>query len=114
MSKVGISLNINVSEIEKGRLFKGAKGTYLNATVFVDLNELDQYGNSGMITQDVNKEERESGIKGKILGNCKVIWQGESNQQQKPQQPQQSQQQGQQQGPQNNDFDNSFDNQIPL
>lgn len=104
MSKVGISLNINVSEIEKGRLFKGAKGTYLNATVFVDLSEADQHGNHGMITQDVNKEERQNGIKGAILGNCKVFWQGESNQQQKPQQPQQSQQQGQQ-APQNNTFD---------
>lgn len=110
MSKVGISLNINVSEIEKGRLFKGAKGTYLNATVFVDLGEADQYGNHGMITQDVNKEERESGIKGNILGNCKVIWQGES--QQKPQQ--QNQQQAQQQAPQNNSFDNSFDDDLPF
>ena len=53
MSKVGISGKINVKEIEKARLFQGAKGTYLDFTMFVDLDELDQYGNSGMITQDV-------------------------------------------------------------
>lgn len=77
MSKVGISLKINVSMIEKARLFEGKKGKYLDATVFVDLGDADQYGNHGMITQDVTKEEKDSGTKGPILGNCKVFWQGE-------------------------------------
>lgn len=74
MSKVGISINIDVSKIEKARLVKGAKGTYLDATMFVDLDELDQYGKSGMITQDVTKEERDAGTRGAILGNAKVFW----------------------------------------
>ena len=74
MSKVGVSLKIDVSKIEKGRLFKGQKGTYLDATVFIDLDQLDQYGNSGMVTQDVTKEEKDQGVKGPILGNCKVFW----------------------------------------
>ena len=74
MSKVGVSLKINVSEIDKARLFAGQKGKYLDATVFIDLDQLDQYGNSGMITQDVSKEEKQQGVKGNILGNCKVFW----------------------------------------
>lgn len=74
MSKVGVSLKINVSMIEKARLFAGKKGKYLDATVFIDLDELDQYENSGMITQDITKEEKNNGIKGPILGNCKVFW----------------------------------------
>ena len=77
MAKVGISLKIDVSKIDKNRLFKGSKGTYLDATAFVDLDELDQYGNSGMITQDVKKEEKEQGVKGAILGNAKVFWKSE-------------------------------------
>ena len=60
MSKIGVSLKINVSQIDKVRLFKGQKGVYLDATVFIDINELDQYGNSGMITQDVKKEEKDA------------------------------------------------------
>ena len=97
MSKVGVSLKINVSEIDKARLFAGQKGKYLDATVFIDLDQLDQYGNSGMITQDVSKEEKQQGVKGNILGNCKVFWsdsgqapqaQGGFQQQQPPQQPQ--------------------------
>ena len=76
--KIGISLKIDVTKIDKGRLFEGKKGTYLDATAFVDLDQLDEYGNSGMITQNVNKEEREQGVKGAILGNSKVFWKGDS------------------------------------
>ena len=107
MSKVGVSLKINVSEIDKARLFAGQKGKYLDATVFIDLDQLDQYGNSGMITQDVSKEEKQQGVKGNILGNCKVFWsdsgqapqaQGGFQQQQPPQQQGGFQQAPQQQG----------------
>lgn len=86
MSKVGVSLKIDVSKIDKNRLFKGAKGTYLDATVFIDLDQLDQYGNSGMITQDVSKEEKQQQVKGAILGNCKVFW-SENGQAPQAQQP---------------------------
>ena len=100
MSKIALSLKINVSQIDKARLFAGQKGKYLDATIFVDLSELDQYGNSGMITQDVSKEEKQQGVKGNILGNGKIFWvengqapqpQGQSQgnyQQQAPQQQQ--------------------------
>lgn len=74
MAKIGVAVKIDVTKIDKERLFKGAKGTYLDATVFVDLGEADQYGNHGMITQDVTKEERQAGTKGAILGNVKVFY----------------------------------------
>lgn len=102
MSKVGVSLKINVSEIDKARLFAGQKGKYLDATVFIDLDQLDQYGNSGMITQDVSKEEKQQGVKGNILGNCKVFWSdsGQAPQAQGGFQQQAPQQGFQQQAPQ--------------
>jgi len=90
MSKVGVSLKIDVTNIEKARLFEGKKGKYLDATVFIDLDELDQYGNSGMITQDVTKEERDQKVQGPILGNAKVFWRDDGQQ---PQQGQPKQQQ---------------------
>jgi hypothetical protein len=107
MAKVGVSLKVNLSQIDMNRIFQGQKGQYLDATVFIDLDQLDQYGNSGMITQDVKKEEKEQGVKGNILGNCKVFWSdsGQAPQQSAPQggfnQPQQggfNQPQGQPQG----------------
>ena len=106
MSKIGVSLKINCSAIEKGRLFAGKKGKYLDATVFIDLDNLDQYDNSGMITQDVTKEEKDRGVKGPILGNCKVFWK-ENGQTSQPQQ-------GQKQAPQqqSGDFNNSFDDDL--
>ena len=123
MSKIGVSLKINVSMIDKQRLFAGKKGTYLDATVFIDLDELDQFDNSGMITQDVSKEEKASGGKGAILGNCKVFWSDSGNAPQKPaahnqqQQYQPPQQQAgfNQQAPQQpaGGFDD-FDDDIPF
>ena len=89
MSKIGVSLKIDVSKIDKARLFKGQKGVYLDATVFIDTAQLDQWGNSGMITQDVKKEEKDQGVKGAILGNCKVFWNDAGQQPQR--QPQQQQ-----------------------
>ncbi len=95
MAKVGISVSIDVTKIEKARLFKGAKGTYLDLTAFIDLDEQGQYGDNGMIVQSVSKEERQQGVKGPILGNVKVFYRDDQGGQQAPQrQPGQSNSQG--------------------
>ena len=65
-----LKLKIDVSSIDKTTLFKGKKGVYLDATVLIK-DSPDQYGNDGMIVQDVSKEAREAGQKGPILGNAK-------------------------------------------
>ena len=71
MSKL-IAIKIDVTKIDKERLYKGKKGSYLDATVFLN-DEEGQYGDNGMITQSVSKEEREAGVKGAILGNVKIL-----------------------------------------
>ena len=72
--KIGLSLRIDVTRIEKARLYAGAKGTYLDLTTFVDTEEKDQYENNGFISQSVDKEEREQGVQTPILGNVKVFF----------------------------------------
>ena len=80
--KIGISVKIDVTKIDKARLFKGEKGTYLDLTTFVELDEQDQYGNNGFISQSQTKEEREAKAPHTpILGNVKVFFKGESEQQ---------------------------------
>jgi hypothetical protein len=88
MSKIGVQVKIDVSKIDKALLFKGAKGTYLDATVFIDIDTPDQYGNHGMVTQDISKEKKDAGEKGPILGNVKIFWKdsGSAPQAQKPKQ----------------------------
>ena len=66
-----IKLNIDVTKLDKAKFYKGAKGTYCNLTVLLK-DETDQYGNDGMIVEDVSKEARESGTKGTIVGNAKI------------------------------------------
>ena len=73
---IGVNLKIDVTKIEKGRLYKGAKGTYLDAVVFIN-DEPNEYGQHGPITQAVTKEEKDNKVKGPILGNCKVFWKDE-------------------------------------
>ena len=93
--KVGLSININVSKIDKSRLFQGEKGTYLDLTTFVDLDNKDQYGQNGIVKQSEKKGEKADLP---ILGGVKLFWEGES-QQSNETPPQQSQGQG---IPQNN------------
>jgi len=73
--KAGVSVKIDVTKIDKARLFEGKNGAkYLDMTTFIDLDNQGQFGYNGMITQDVSKEEREQGVKGAILGNVKVFY----------------------------------------
>ena len=65
-----ISVSINVSNIDKEKLYQGQKGLYLNATLIATPN--GDYGDY-MVVQDTTKEEREAGIKGNRLGNGKVF-----------------------------------------
>ena len=74
MSKIGISININVSKIDKTRLFQGKKGTYMELTTYIDPENPGQYGDHGFISQSTTKEEREAGTQTPILGNCKVFF----------------------------------------
>jgi len=72
--KVGLNISIDVSKIDKSRLYKGAKGNYLNLTTFVDLDNKDKYDNNGFINQSITKEERSNGVQTPILGNVRVIY----------------------------------------
>jgi hypothetical protein len=74
MSKLGIKISIDVTKIDKSRIFEGKKGKYLNLTTFIDVETPDEYDNNGFISQETTKEEREAGIQTPILGNCKVFY----------------------------------------
>jgi len=77
-----MKLSVDVTKIDKNSLYKGAKGTYLDLTVFLD-GDPDQYGQHGMITQEISRERRDAGEKGPILGNVKKWYpaEGQSKQQ---------------------------------
>jgi len=119
MAKLGVSIKIDVTKIDKSRLFKGEKGTYLDLTTFIDTDNPGQYGDHGFISQSVSKQEKEAGIQTPILGNSKVFYsdlngghQAVQNQMQQP--PQMApQQQAPQMAPQQQPQD-SFDDDVPF
>ena len=79
-----IKAKIDVTKIDKARLYKGTKGTYLDATLLENRDGVDQYGNDGMIVQDVSKADREAGVKGAIIGNWKRLEQRQAASAPKP------------------------------
>ena len=62
---------IDVTKIDKSKLYKGEKGTYLDL-VFIPTPD-NKFGHDYMIAQSLPKEDRESGDRGAILGNGKYL-----------------------------------------
>lgn len=84
MSKIGVNLKIDVTKIDKAKLFDGKKGRYLDAVTFIDIDVQGQYGDNGMITQAISKEEKDAGGRGAILGNSTVFWRDDAATQTQP------------------------------
>jgi len=76
-----ISISIDVTKIDKGRLITGKPqdrgGEEPVSPKYCDLTLIEtpdsQYGDSHMVVQSVSKEEREAGERGPILGNAKTF-----------------------------------------
>lgn len=65
-----ISAKIDVTKIDKAKLFEGKNGAkYLDIVLMESPNSA--YGNDYMVVQSVSKEERLAGKRGAILGNGK-------------------------------------------
>ena len=65
-----ISAKIDVTKIDKAKLFEGKNGAkYLDIVLMESPN--NAYGNDYMVVQSVSKEERLAGKRGAILGNGK-------------------------------------------
>ncbi len=74
MSKIGVSLKINVLKLDKARFHVGAKGTYCDMTVFINLDEQDQFKQNGIIKQ---KTEQGEDVEMPILGGATIFWESE-------------------------------------
>ena len=68
-----ISLKIDVTKINKKRLYVGRKGTYLDLMIMVN-DEPDRFGNTVKCWEEQTREEREAKAARNFLGNGKVVW----------------------------------------
>ena len=66
-----ITLKIDVTKIDKARLFKGKSGTYLDCALIP--TDKSRYGDDYIITQSVSKEARLKGERGQIIGNGRIL-----------------------------------------
>jgi hypothetical protein len=67
-----IKIKLDVTKIDKTRLYKGAKGTYLDLVIYENESP-DTYGNDYSVKQDCTKEDRDNGVKMPYIGNGKRI-----------------------------------------
>ncbi len=74
-----LNVSINLSKVDKAKIIKGQKGSYLNLTIEVK-DEKDQYDNDVSTWQAQEKSERESGQHRNYLGDGRIIWTGQSQQ----------------------------------
>jgi hypothetical protein len=63
-----VNASINLEKIEKSKIIKGKKGSYINVTVFIN-DEKDEYGNNASVIMSQTKEEREAKTDRVYLGN---------------------------------------------
>lgn len=68
-----ISANIDLTKVEKAKIYEGKKGKYYPITIVLN-DELGQYGDSGYIQTEQTKEERDAKAPKSYLGNVKVVW----------------------------------------
>ena len=61
-------LKLDVTKLDKSAFFKGAKGTYVDITLWEN-DQPDEYGNTHSAKQDMGKERR--GEKTPYVGNAK-------------------------------------------
>ena len=67
-----ITLNLNLSKLDKSKIVQGKKGSYYPLTVFVN-DTTDPYGNNVAVATGLTKEEREAGAKTEYISNGRVI-----------------------------------------
>jgi hypothetical protein len=71
--KIIIAAKIDVTKIDKSRLFQGKNGAKYLDVILLE-TEGSQYGDHFMVKESVTKEEREANPKaGTILGNAKFL-----------------------------------------
>ena len=70
MANRTFDLNIDVTKIDKKKIYEGKKGKYYKVRVVLK-DELDQFGNTGFVQTASTKEEREQGYEASFLGNLK-------------------------------------------
>lgn len=76
-----ISVSIDLNKLDKSRIVEGKNGSkYYNFTINVN-DEKDQYGNDASVTISQTAEERQAKAQRTFVGNGRVVWSNNSNQQ---------------------------------
>lgn len=80
-----IKVKIDLSKVEDKHVFGGKNGArYLDFVLWRNKDGEERYGMTHYAVQEVPREAREAGEKGKIIGNANVPVEGDGQQAQQP------------------------------
>lgn len=68
-----ISININLSKLDKSKFFQGKTGQFCRLDVTVNDN-LSEYGQQGYVCLERSKEERDNNVQRVFCGDADVRW----------------------------------------
>jgi hypothetical protein len=68
-----IALKIDVTKIDKSRLYEGKKGVYLDCLLMHNKDGDSKFGDDGFIIQSISAEARAAGERGPIVGNWRYL-----------------------------------------
>lgn len=82
--KIGVNISIDVTKIDKARIVEGKNGAkYVDLVAFIDIDQQNEYGKNGSVTQNCSKEERDAKVQMPFIGSVKVFYKDEGQQQQR-------------------------------
>lgn len=73
-----IATSIDLTKVPKDKIINGKKGKYIPIVITLN-DEVDGFGNSGPVTVQQSKEERDAKSEKVYLGNVKVVWTNGNN-----------------------------------
>lgn len=68
-----LAVKIDVTKIDKSKLYRGKKGTYLNLDVWLN-DEPDKYGRDGSVSMTQTRDERDANEPKVYLGDAKKLY----------------------------------------
>ena len=88
--KIGVNISIDVTKLDKARFVAGKNGQkYADLVAFIDIDQQNEYGKNGSVTQNCTKEEREAKVQMPFIGSVKVFYKEDVQKQARPKQEQQ-------------------------
>jgi len=72
-----MGVNLNLSAIDKSKIFKGKKGSYIKLTLSIN-DQANDWGDNVSVWEEQSKEDRDAKVQRTFVGTGKVFWESDA------------------------------------